>query len=249
LFDAEIARHDALFRQAIALRPDDVVLDVGCGAGESTRAAAAVAARVVGIDISAALIEHARRVDAGANTTYVVADAAAPPFGASEFTLCISRFGAMFFREPPTAFRALAETLRRGGRLVLLVWQGRERNEWATAVRDALAPDAAVAPVEPGSDPFSLGDRDETTAILTDAGFADVRFVSVEEPVYYGPDVDTAYGLVMSLREPTTLVAALSPVDRDAAAQRLRTVLAHHWTSEDGVQFASSAWIVTARRP
>ena len=232
----------------MALQPDDIVLDVGCGAGESTRAAATVAARVVGIDLSAPLIEHARSVGTDANATYVVGDAAAHPFGAAEFTVCISRFGAMFFPEPQAALRALARALRPDGRLVLLVWQRRERNEWATAVREALAPGTAPPTVDRAADAFSLGDPDETAGVLTGAGFADVRFVPVEEPVYYGPDVDTAEELVMSLREPTALVAALSAADRDIVRQRLRTVLAQHWTAGGGVQFGSRAWIVSARR-
>jgi SAM-dependent methyltransferase len=229
--------------------PGDVVLDVGCGAGESTRAAGAVASRVVGVDVSAPVIEHARRASAAeglTNTTFVVADAADHPFGAGEFTVCISRFGAMFFTAPRRAFAALGRALQPAGRLVLLVWQRRERNEWETAVRHALAPGAPPPAAVPGSDAFSLGDPAEVAAVLGGAGFADVRFTPVVEPVCYGPDVETAYELVLSLREPTALIEALPPADRGAARERLRQLLAQHWSAEDGVQFASSAWIVTA---
>ena len=225
------------------------MLDVGCGAGESTRAAAAVAARVVGVDISRPLIEHAQRLSRDANASYLAADAADHPFEAAAYTVCISRFGAMFFSEPRAAFTNLSGALRPGGRLVLLVWQQREHNEWETAVREALAPGAAPPRVDRGADAFSLGDPDEVTDVLTGAGFDDVHFDPVIEPVHYGPDVDTAYDLVMSLREPRALVDSLSPADRDAAAQRLRTALAQHRSADGGVQFGSRAWIVTARRP
>ncbi len=227
------------------------MLDVGCGAGESTRAAAAVAARVVGVDVSAPVIEHARRISAAAglsNATFVVADAADHPFETAGFTACISRFGAMFFTEPRQAFAALGRALQPAGRLVLLVWQQRERNEWETAVRHALAPGAPPPDARPGSDAFSLADPTEVGEVLGGAGFDDVRFTPVIEPVFYGPDVETAFELVLSLREPTALIEALPRADRDAARERLRELLARHWSSEDGVQFGSSAWLVTATR-
>src|SRR5699024_12080336 len=54
-------------------------------------------------------------------------------FPAGEFDLAISRFGTMFFADPVAAFGNVARALRPGGRLVMLVWQAREHNEWAVA--------------------------------------------------------------------------------------------------------------------
>jgi hypothetical protein len=84
---------------------------------------------------------------------------------------------------------------------------------------------------------------------MTGAGFVDVRFDAVVEPVYYGADVDAAYDLVMSLREPNRLVEALPADTRGGALRRLRAVLTEHWSAQDGVQFGSQAWIVSAQRP
>lgn len=39
----------------------------------------------------------------------------------------------MLFRDPAAAIANLALALRPGGRLVLLVWQARARNEWVMA--------------------------------------------------------------------------------------------------------------------
>ena len=49
-----------------------------------------------------------------------------------------------------------------------------------------------------GPDPFSLADPPAVTAILEGAGFADVAFTDVREPVYYGPDVAAALDWVRS---------------------------------------------------
>jgi SAM-dependent methyltransferase len=54
-FDAILAAVDAP-----AIGPDDVLLDVGCGVGRMTRAAARRAGRVIGIDVSAEMVGRAR---------------------------------------------------------------------------------------------------------------------------------------------------------------------------------------------
>ena len=97
-------------------------------------------------------------------------------------------------------------------------------------------------------DPFALADPATTKAILGAAGFADAGFTDVREPVYYGPDVDTADALVRTMKMTTDRLAALSPAAAERARARLRDLLVAHQTA-DGVWFDARAWIVTARRP
>ena len=87
------------------------------------------------------------------------------------FDLAISRFGTMFFADPVAAFTNIATALRTHGRLVALVWQRRELNEWALAIDAALGDPAEPPP--PTADPFSLGDAEATTGILERAGDCD----------------------------------------------------------------------------
>jgi SAM-dependent methyltransferase len=100
-------RQLAPFTQALLerARPEahGVVLDVGCGSGVSTLAAATEAERVVGLDLSEPLVELARRRAQAAaidNAEFVIADAQTHPFAAGEFDLLISQFGLMFFDDP-----------------------------------------------------------------------------------------------------------------------------------------------------
>jgi len=253
LFDAEVARHHERFLAAAGAGRRDRVLDVGCGTGQSTRDAARAAAggSVLGVDLSAPLLELARRLtdrDGLRNVTYQLADAQLHRFPEAQFDLGISRFGTMFFAGPVAAFTNIGRALRAGGRLVLLVWQRRERNEWATAIDRALTGDpAGPAAPDSGQHPFSLGEPATAEAILTAAGFADVGFTEVAEPITYGPDVATAYEFTVGLRDSAELLARLDPAAVEPARQRLRAILAEHDTG-DGVWFDARTWIITARR-
>ena len=243
-YDAELRRHNLRLRAAAAVGPRDRVLDIGCGGGQTTREAAraAVAGSAVGVDISARLLEQARaRTEGLQNVTFQQADAQVHQFPRAHFDVCVSRFGTMFFADPVAAFTNIALALRPAARLVLLVWQDADHNEWSTVVRQSLG----AAPA--GPNPFSLADRTTTESILTAAGFAEISFTEVHEPVYYGPDTATAYDAILGLQEPTGVLAALDPAAAEQARHRLRAAVAAHETAR-GVNFDSRAWLITARR-
>jgi hypothetical protein len=129
---------------------------------------------------------------------------------------------------------------------VLLVWQPREDNEWVLAI-DAALGDAAQPP-PPGADAFSLGDAEATARMLEQAGFADVRFADVREPVFYGPDLDSALAVVRGFQDTRAALATLSEPEAARAVERLRETLAAHHTDERGVALDSRSWLITARR-
>jgi SAM-dependent methyltransferase len=250
-YDAELRLHNEHFRAAARVGSGDSVLDVGCGTGQSTREAAraAVAGSAVGVDVSASMLERARHLtdDQGPpNVTYELADAQVHRFPPARFDLCISRFGTMFFADPVAAFTNIGRALRPRGRLVLLVWQDRDRNEWASEIRRTFT----TTPATPthGPNPFSLADPAVTEAVLTAASFTEISFTDVHEPVYYGPDVAAAFDAVLHLWEFKDLLATLDTVTADQARARLRAVLDAHNTA-GGVYFDSRAWLITARRP
>jgi ubiquinone/menaquinone biosynthesis C-methylase UbiE len=247
-YDAELQRHNEVFRAAVSVGARDQVLDIGCGTGLSTRQAAraAVAGSAVGVDTSAPMLEVARRLSDDedlTNVAYEQADAQVHRFAPERFDLCISRFGTMFFADPLAAFTNIGSALRPEARLVMLVWQERDGNEWAT-VRQTLT---GVSATPSGPNAFSLGDPTVTEGILAAAGFTDVDFSDVHQPVYYGPDSATALDAMLRLLKYEDLLADLDAATAEQARTRLRTTLEDH-TTDDGVYFDSRAWIVTARR-
>ena len=250
-YDAELRAHHQHLRAAYGISPGHEVLDIGCGTGLTTREAARAAApgRVVGVDVSERMLERARQVTAAErldNVRYELGDAQVHRFDPAGFDVAISRFGTMFFSDPGAAFANIAAALRPEARLVLLVWQRREDNAWARAFRAALG-DAAQPP-PPNLDPFSLGDAAATARLLKGAGFTGIRFEDVQEPVFYGHDLDAVLSIVTGFQETTGALASLS--DREAArtVERLRETVAAHHTDEHGVVFDSRSWLITARR-
>jgi ubiquinone/menaquinone biosynthesis C-methylase UbiE len=252
-YDAELRRHNEVLRRACGVQLRDHVLDIGCGTGQTTRQAARTArgGSALGVDISAPAIERARelaRAEGLRNVTFEHADAQVHRFPHERFDLAISRFGTMFFDDPGAAFANISRALRPAGRLVMMVWQAHERNEWDVAIHQSLAgPAGPVAAASAGPDPFSLADPPAVKQILEAAGFADVAFTDVHEPVYYGPDVATALDWVRGFTCTSDVLKRLDPAAAARAAGRLREALAAH-LSKDGVWFNSRAWIVTARR-
>ena len=247
-YDAELRRHNEVLRQACGVQSRDHVLDIGCGAGQTTREAARAAhlGRALGVDVSSPAIERARelaRAEGIRNITFECASAEVYRFPQERFDLAMSRFGTMFFDDPAVAFANISRALRPAGRLVMMVWQAPERNEWEVTIRHSLG--ATVPSGLP--DPFSLADPSTVTEILEGAGFANVTFTDVSEPVYYGPDVDAAMDWVRGFACTGEVLKRLDPTSAEHALSRLRAALAAH-LRDDGVWFNSRAWVVTARR-
>jgi len=245
-YDAELSLYNEHLRAAARVGPRDHVLDIGCGAGLTTRQAARAATdgSATGVDISSQMIDRARRLSAEEeldNVAFVQADAQAHPFRRHRFDLSISRFGTMFFADPVTAFTNIALSLRAGGRLAMLVWQGRDVNEWVAAIGQ---PGVVPGP-DTGPGMFSLADPVVTTAVLEAAGFADVVLADVREPVYQGPDTASALAAVTSLWADRELKTLNADAAADAVASLEAYLDAHR--RDAGVFLDSAAWLVTAR--
>jgi ubiquinone/menaquinone biosynthesis C-methylase UbiE len=251
-YDTELRRHNEVLRRATNVQLHDHVLDIGCGTGQTTRqaAGAARAGSAFGVDVSAPAIERARelaRAEGLTNVTFEHADAQVRQFPRGGFDLATSRFGTMFFDDPVAAFANIGRALRPAGRLVMMVWQAPERNEWEVAIRQSLQAEGPVTGACEGPDPFSLADPPAVREILRAAGFADVAFTDVDEPVYYGPDVAAALDWIHGFTSTSEALKRLDPAAATLADQRLRQAAAAH-LSDDGVWFNSRAWIVTAQR-
>ena len=230
------------------------VLDIGCGTGRSTRDVARLASSgsALGLDLSSSMLKRAREVAAAeglANVQFEQADVQVHPFEPARFDLAISAFGAMFFADPTAAFSNVMRALRPGGELALLSWRELARNEWLTALRDALAVGRQLP--EPPSGlpgPFGLADAGQVSGVLSAAGFVDIRFEEVDEPVEFGADAGDAFAFMKTLGVTKGLIESLDADGEERALDALQQAIVQHDTGQ-GVLFDSSAWLVSARAP
>ena len=100
------------------LKPETVVLDVGCGPGTITAGLARHAGKVVGLDKSAEMVEEARNhaADCGlANTSFEVGSVYELPWDDASFDVVYAHQLLQHLSEPVGALREARRVLRPGG--------------------------------------------------------------------------------------------------------------------------------------
>jgi SAM-dependent methyltransferase len=247
---------------AAAIGPGERVLDVGCGAGQTTRLAARAAGdgSVLGLDLSAPMLDRARALAAGEGLDRIrfeQGDAQVHPLPTAGFDVAISRFGIMFFEDPAAAFGNVGRALRPGGRIAFVCMSDPTRTEWVQAfdtVRAALPlpPQDGGTPSGPGM--FSLSDPAEIRRVLGAGGFADVRIEPVEARGRFGRDVTDAADHLLGSGPVRHLVGLLDAAGTDgrSGADRVRAALTEAlapYERPTGVELRTAAWLVTAGRP
>ncbi len=250
LFEGVAAGYEAALLDAAGIGAGSTVLDVGCGTGSLTRAAARRApdGTALGVDLSTAMIEVARERAARtgpANAVFARADAQVHPFPAAGFDVVVSQMGASFFGDPPTAFANLSRATVPGGRLALLTWQAPQHNEWISAIGGALLGRPVPAPPPGVPSPFALAEPEVADGLLRGAGFAGVRVTGLREHLCFGPDPAVARDVMGGLL--SWMLDGRSADERERALAALLDVMRAH-LGPDGVTFGSAAWLVTADR-
>jgi SAM-dependent methyltransferase len=243
--------------EALGLEPGEVVLDLGCGPGTTAIELAARVrpdGRVVGVDISPAMIEAATRraTKAGvSNARFVAVDAQTDDLG-QNFDAAYSRFGVMFFPDPTAAFANIHGALRPGGRFASVVWGPLTDNPWMFVPTLAAAPvlEAELTipgPSEPG--PFSLAEDGVVASLLGEAGFVDVAVDVITD--WRVITSATADDDVLTLLEVGPLGEAFDAADestRRAAVDSVRAAI-EPYGDGDTWRLPGSALKVTGRRP
>lgn len=153
----------AMLAKELDLRPDDDLLDVGCGSARLFAEHASQVRHVAGLDKSEIQVRMARkrladRIAAG-TAEIAMGDAMALPWEDGRFSVVCSLNCIKFVPDPPKALREMHRVLRPGGRLVLTI--DKQADKWGRSGEvDAF-----------GQWQWSV---DDVRRLMEGAGFADV---------------------------------------------------------------------------
>jgi len=234
----------------------EVALDIGCGCSATTIELAkrvVPRGRVLGVDVSAPMIELARRrAPKELPIEFVEADATVYQFEPGRADLLLSRFGVMFFADPLRSFSNMRVGLRKGARVVFVCWREPRMNAWLMLpLQEAYRhvprlPE--MAPDDPG--PFSFASEQRVRGVLERAGFDRINL----EPVELTFDLANGGGLSAAVETamhigPTSRALDGQPAEKHTAvAESIRAALAP-FESKGSIPLPGAFWIVTARNP
>jgi len=223
--------------------PGEVIVDVGCGAGQSTLQLAervGPAGRVIGVDVAPQLLDLARRRAAGlGQASFVECDASRLDLPEECANGLFSRFGVMAFADPVGAFASLRRVLKPTGRLAFVCWRPLEENEL-----DHLPLRAAGLAHLVDRTPFSFEAPHEVRVTLEAAGFAQISIEPHDQVVSSG-GADEMASVLLAVG-PLGRILRENPELRPEAERRVRAALA---TRDDCgcVALKAAVWIVAAR--
>jgi ubiquinone/menaquinone biosynthesis C-methylase UbiE len=206
-YDATFARASAPFVEALldaaGVGAGMRLLDVGCGTGVVTDAAARRGAYAVGVDFSAAMLAEARK--ALPQLQFDQADAEALPYADGSFDAVVANFAVHHVANPSNAITQARRVLRPGGQIAFTTWAAPAGNIAWRLLFDAICdhgdPDAAKTPPSGGN----LGAPESVLRLLRDAGFTDAR----AKPVRREWHVASARDLLAAFARGTVRTAAL----------------------------------------
>ena len=231
----------------------EAVLDVGCGAGQLSLAISRARphAKVVGLDISPALVETATmRARERDNVTFTQGDAAQARVAGFTPDLVVSRHGVMFFPDPTAAFAHIRAATRPGAGLVFSCFRSPGENRWMVeSARMAPGAENAPPPDPNAPGPFAFANPQRVEDLLGAAGWSQFQFEPLDFAFVAGvgdDPVEDAMWLFTHIGPAARAAGALDAAEREPFLRRFRAWAEEH-REGDLVAFPASVWIVSAR--
>lgn len=233
----------------VELAAGDTILDIACGTGIVARLARerlGETGKVVGVDLSPAMIAVARRV--APDIDWREGDASALPLRNDEqFDVVVCQQGLQFVPDKAAAAREMRRALAPGGRLAVGTWRPEEEMPFGRALRRVA--ERHVGPIVDRR--HSFGEAGPLEALFQDAGLRDIRSKTVSRTIRFED------GLVFVHLNAMALIgmSAGSKQMADEERERLVTAIVRDsaevmppYTDEKGLAFEIAANVVTARR-
>jgi SAM-dependent methyltransferase len=226
------------------------LLDVGCGTGATTLAAARLRRQdstIVGIDVSEPMIAAARaRAKAEESPAqFICADAQTFAFEPGIFDLVISRLGVMFFADPVAAFSNLRRAAADYAQLRMIVFRSADENPFMTTAEQAAQPLLPTVPARvEGPGQFAFADPDLVETILCRSGWQSQG----TEPI----DFECSFPASELTRYFTRLAPVGRVLDKAKEATRAAVIDAVHsafqpFVEGNQVRFKAALWMISAQ--
>jgi len=249
---AGLAAHLDAAILGLAASGSGTIVDIGCGAGATSLAAASALPhrQVVGIDISPSLIAIAMRRGQGlANLSFRCGPAEEHLAGLAPVDLLVSRHGVMFFPDPVAAFSTLRSATVAGAGLVFSCFRAASLNPWATELESAAVGEGPSPPADYAPGPFAFADPDFVRAVLGAAGWSRIEASPVEFAYRAGQGINPvadALSLFQRIGPAARLLRQAPEQDRAEMLDRIAAAIARY-RSDDVVEFPAAAWFWSAR--
>ncbi|HUS55841.1 MAG TPA: class I SAM-dependent methyltransferase [Thermohalobaculum sp.] len=254
--DRQLAAAGAAGLTALAARPGECILDLGCGSGATTIElcqAVGPDGAVTGVDISSDQVAAAQTRPGNERAEFVVGNAETWPFEAATYDALFSRFGCMFFGDPPAAYVNIRRALKPDARVVLVVWRALKLNPWADVPARVGA--EVLGPTEPpvlgAPGPFAWADPVIFQPILEGAGFTGLEWaeqpitMQIGEAGQEGP-IARAVAMLMRVGPLARRLKGLPTEERTTIAARLAPKL-EPFVEDGWVRLPGTIWVVRAR--
>ena len=246
LWRSQLAFAQARLLACASLAPGERVLDVACGTGLVSFAAAQAVepgGAVVGIDLSGQMIAAARlrrEEREVSNINFARMDAEKLELPDASFDVALCAFGLMYMPHPEQALREMRRVLRPGGRVVLAVWGERQRCGWSPLFQIVDA--EVVTEVCPLF--FRLGHEGALSRMCIEAGFECVEPHRIAATLDYANDDEVCRAAFVG----GPIALAWSRFDDEAQVRvRKRYIDAlAAWRTEQGYQVPGEFVIVSA---
>jgi SAM-dependent methyltransferase len=229
--------------RAVGAKPGMRLLDVACGTGVASAAAAHAGARVTGVDFSPAMVALARSLHP--SIAFESGDAEALPFADSSFEAVMANFGIHHVEHPARALAEARRVLAPGGAFAFTVWADPGENTAWRIIFDAVKACGRLdVPMPAGND--SAATRENFSRLMTEAGFDARRMRSelLTQDWLLPHDADLVSIFETGTVRMATLLrgqGASLPAVREHVAQSIQ---AHR--RRDTIMLPTRAWLIAA---
>ena len=245
----QIAPAQEKLLEMAALQPGDFVLDVACGTGLVTFAAAGQVGRagsLVGTDISEEMVNRCRAAASASrigNVAFLRMDAEQLRFQDNVFDAALCSLGLMYVPDPDQALAEMCRVVRPGGRAVASVWGDRKHCGWAGIfpIVDARVK-SDVCPMF-----FQLGTGDNLVDAFQDAGYDGIRAERLKTTLHYSSPEDACGAAFAGGPVAMAYSRFDEPTRRAAHAEYIESIA--EYRNGNGYAIPGEFVVVSARKP